>query len=544
MLSTLHPGTKQNDETTKYKVNAKFWLRIHPPFCTTFNEEKSSSEEILSVSSISSISSITANVDISKLNESQTTNEKNSENEFEKVQFEENSSNSDNNNNNNSNNSSSVCNQEEDNDQNEKNLCIGRRSSDFLSSSFISSEKSEEENNNEVKKYEKKDIYESKKIELTPEFFTMFESFKKNKFASNFNNEYEFVYENRKMLESDEVSNNINEWLDQVFGYEGIIGPLFKTPHPKRKSISKSTSKQNQIFEKEQRSYQHLHTITTDNLIFGKMINHQEKLSIKTVSKKGQISEHHIDMKNNTRETTLMNQIEVTANTIFCMSNEELLIHESDTGILSVHHGSQIFKHRMKTVIEESGSESVYTSKSGKVFAVETDTQNGKVYMHGESKISPELIVSFTSSSKYNMTAVSVQSGNIILFERISGRYLLTIDTRGKVAKRLLITGGFGFIVSEFLNEIVVFSRSGDRLGEMEVKYDIMYMTSFLSEDGFDFVFFIDKTGQIKIIEAFTFDIIEKSYHNIDTKIIDIIYMSSIRSILILTEDGKLFTFS
>ena len=372
----------------------------------------------------------------------------------------------------------------------------------------------------------------------------MFESFKKNKFASNFNNEYEFVYENRKMLESDEVSNNINEWLDQVFGYEGIIGPLFKTPHPKRKSISKSTSKQNQIFEKEQRSYQHLHTITTDNLIFGKMINHQEKLSIKTVSKKGQISEHHIDMKNNTRETTLMNQIEVTANTIFCMSNEELLIHESDTGILSVHHGSQIFKHRMKTVIEESGSESVYTSKSGKVFAVETDTQNGKVYMHSESKISPELIVSFTSSSKYNMTAVSVQSGNIILFERISGRYLLTIDTRGKVAKRLLITGGFGFIVSEFLNEIVVFSRSGDRLGEMEVKYDIMYMTSFLSEDGFDFVFFIDKTGQIKIIEAFTFDIIEKSYHNIDTKIIDIIYMSSIKSILILTEDGKLFTFS
>ena len=476
------------------------------------------------------------------MNESQTTNEKNSENEFEKVQFEENSDN--NNNNNNSNNSSSVCNQEEDNDQNEKNLCIGRRSSDFLSSSFISSEKSEEENNNEVKKYEKKDIYESKKIELTPEFFTMFESFKKNKFTSNFNNEYEFVYENRKMLESDEVSNNINEWLDQVFGYEGIIGPLFKTPHPKRKSTSKSTSKQNQIFGKEQRSYQHLHTITTDNLIFGKMINHQEKLSIKTVSKKGQISEHHIDMKNNTRETTLMNQIEVTANTIFCMSNEELLIHESDTGILSVHHGSQIFKHRMKTVIEESGSESVYTSKSGKVFAVETDTQNGKVYMHGESKISPELIVSFTSSSKYNMTAVSVQSGNIILFERISGRYLLTIDTRGKVAKRLLITGGFGFIVSEFLNEIVVFSRSGDRLGEMEVKYDIMYMTSFLSEDGFDFVFFIDKTGQIKIIEAFTFDIIEKSYHNIDTKIIDIIYMSSIKSILILTEDGKLFTFS
>ena len=541
MLSTLHPDTKQNDKTTKYKVNAKFWLRILPPFCTTFNEERTSSEEILSVSSISSISSSTTNVDISKLNESQTTNEKNSENEYEKVQFEENS---DNNNNNNSNNSSSVCNQEEDNDQNEKNLCIGRRSSDFLSSSFISSEKSEEENNNEVKKYEKKDIYESKKIELTPEFFTMFESFKKNKFTSNFNNEYEFVYENRKMLESDEVSNNINEWLDQVFGYEGIIGPLFKTPHPKRKSTSKTTSKQNQIFEKEQRSYQHLHTITTNNLIFGKMINHQEKLSIKTVSKKGQISEHHIDMKNNTRETTLMNQIEVTANTIFCMSNEELLIHESDTGILSVHHGSQIFKHRMKTVIEESGSESVYTSKSGKVFAVETDTQNGKVYMHGESKISPELIVSFTSSSKYNMTAVSVQSGNIILFERISGRYLLTIDTRGKVAKRLLITGGFGFIVSEFLNEIVVFSRSGDRLGEMEVKYDIMYMTSFLSEDGFDFVFFIDKTGQIKIIEAFTFDIIEKSYHNIDTKIIDIIYMSSIKSILILTEDGKLFTFS
>ena len=144
-MSTLHPATKQNDETTKYKVNAKFRLRIHPPFCTAFNEERTSSEEILSISSISSISSSTTNVDISKLNESQTTNEKNSENEFEKVQFEENSDN--NNNNNNSNNSSSVCNQEEDNDQNEKNLCIGRRSSDFLSSSFISSENRSNQDN-------------------------------------------------------------------------------------------------------------------------------------------------------------------------------------------------------------------------------------------------------------------------------------------------------------------------------------------------------------------------------------------------------------
>lgn len=510
-----------NDAKVGYKVSPQVWLKMFPSFSKHFNPESSTKTiDLSSKSSQLSISNSNTNIELIP-----------SMSDEEKVQFDENSTNSDN----------TTQNQEED--KNELKSSI-RRQSDVLTSSLISKQFSKQEspidssNEDQLTDHPFLSTYQSKKYELTPEFYSMPSCFKQLKLPNDFSSEFEFVYENRKKLESDEVSSTLNVWIDKLFGPTGFIEPLFKSPHPVRNQRPNKQSKNSN------QNYQLFLTISSENLIFGSILNQNgsnDRVTVKTIDVEGHCCEHYVDITAKTAESTTLMQLIFSPTALFSASGEEILAVDTETGVFSVIKGTQIVKTQLDSTIDFCEKESVYSSNGGFVFAVQNDPNN--LHFLGEAKISPELIVTITSSISFDMTAVSVLSGKIILFERITGRYLRTIETGGIPAKRLLITNGFGFIVAEFPDKIVLYSLSGERIKEMKIFYEIFYLDSFMSEDGFDFLFVSDKTGQIMIIEAFTFKIVEKSSHNINTKIIDINYLPSLGSLLILTQDGKLFSF-
>jgi hypothetical protein len=73
------------------------------------------------------------------------------------------------------------------------------------------------------------EILAEQTIELTPEFFTMPEV------LTGIKQPYEFVYDLRKQLESDMVSENLHLWIDAIFGIQSsLTEKVFRTAHPQK----------------------------------------------------------------------------------------------------------------------------------------------------------------------------------------------------------------------------------------------------------------------------------------------------------------------
>ncbi|KAK8846449.1 hypothetical protein M9Y10_020471 [Tritrichomonas musculus] len=532
------------DTKSEYKISPQSWLRMFHPYKKCFNPDQTKTID-LSLKRRSSDFSLSSADLLSTSN----SNEIAISSDDEKVHFGENSSNSD----------GQIQTQNQSQDEDELGIAKNHRPSDILTSSLISTMQNLNLSDDQPSKYSPENgqiqlnssshssylfNFNSSKMELTPEFFMMPECFESLELPSGVSSQYEFVYENRKKLESDEVSNSLNLWIDRLFGPNGSVEVLFKSPHPVRngKPLRQPQSKSSN------QDYQLFLTISSENLIFGKIqlnsSNSNDKILVKTVTVSGYCCEHQVDVTKKVSETQTLMQVIYSPKTAFSAIGDVILAVDTETGVFSVISGTQIVKTQLNSPVDFCEEEAVFGSNGGFIFAVQPDNKTYNLYFLGKAKISPELIVTITSSRKYDRTAVSVFSGKIIIFERITGRYLRVIDTEGIPAKRLLILEGFGFIVAEFPSELALFSLSGDKIRSMKVNYEIFFLSSFVSEDGFDYLFMSDKRGQTMIIEAFTFKVVEKSGHNINTTIIDINYIPSLGSLLILTQDGKLFSFS
>ena len=370
---------------------------------------------------------------------------------------------------------------------------------------------------------------ELNKYELTPEFYLMPECFA-NLNLPNGISKYDFIYENRKKLESDEVSENLNIWIDKVFGSSGIATCLFKSQHPTRK-VQKSDSFTSQFY----------HKLTLENIIFGKMkVPNHDELVVKIISSQGNCSEYLVDLDQKTVEIQSQVSIKITPQTIISTSSDEFLLIDTSKSILSVVKGQKIHQTAIQLSAEFCEDSGIFGSHNGIVFSVETD--NTKCYLLGQAKVYPEKIVSIASSIKFNKIIVAVRSGKIILYDRRNGKYIRTVADYGLAAKRILITESFGFIIAEYSKEIALFSMNGEKIRSIEIEYNIAFLKSYVSEDGFDYLIIADRKGKILVYDAFKLTVVKEIDQKLSCGIIDIVYHPRLQSFVLFTQDGRIFT--
>ncbi|OHT16839.1 hypothetical protein TRFO_12933 [Tritrichomonas foetus] len=427
-----------------------------------------------------------------------------------------------------------ITTEEEEHQIDENNCDINTNSND------ISYDKSSENSNENTNGNDDLNLFtreqflstlEKNALELTPEFYIMPECFSSLRLP-NGQSKYEFVYENRKQLESDDVSSKLHIWIDRLFGPNGRIVPLFKSPHPQR-NVQFSQEVISQFYAK----------LTPENLIFGKMVLNvnSDKLIVKAISSKGNCSEFVVDFTKKNFETLSQLSINISPHSIISANSDELLLIDPETSILSIIRGMKIANTPIQLTVDFSEDDAVFGSNDGTVFAVETE--NNKCYLLGQCKVSPELIVAIASSKQYGRIAVAVRSGKIILFERRTGEFIRVImddSTSGVPAKRILITEGFGFIVAEFPDEIVLFSMTGDKIRSLKINFEILYMTNHLSSNGLDYLIIAD-TRRVLVLEAFKLNIVQEIKHHLNCRILDIKYVTPIGCLVLFTQDGKLF---
>lgn len=382
-------------------------------------------------------------------------------------------------------------------------------------------------------------IYQLNKYELTPEFYDMPECFESLKLPDGITSCHDFIYQNRKQLESEVVSKTLHIWIDRIFGHTGLI-PIFKTSHPIRNSLSK----QNHIGGVINKDYKLFLKITVKNAHYGKIvnpINEKDKVVLKIISMPDNYSVVHIDLLKKSIELSTEKKMKISSRTLFSYDGEDILVLDLGKEKIYSIQGFMMGKPIHSTA-EFAESESLFGTSDGFIFAVQTN--HHKISTLGICKVSPQLIVASTSSKQFNRTAVSTQNGEILIFDRTTGRYISSINTNGKTARRLLFTQGFGFLIAEFPFELALYSLSGQLIRTVKIDYEVLYMSSFKSEDGFDYLVLLNNLGHINIFEAFTLEIIERSSHKINCSILDTIYAPSIHTLLILTQDGKLFSFA
>jgi hypothetical protein len=360
------------------------------------------------------------------------------------------------------------------------------------------------------------------RLELTPEFFTMPEA------LAGVDKPYEFVYQLRRRLESEEVSAALHLWIDRIFG---ILSPLpkkiFRAAHPARGAAQRTEPFPAVVqFEIGHgiASYAAIESITGT------------QVAVYTIVNKAQLWKTVTDLADPRRpEDVFSREIAANQRAIAAIGGGLLLIDSEKYEFEFVSpSGSTEFQQEILPVefCEENG---VCFSTNGEVFCLEK--KGGSFEIFGICKISPEIPVCAFSETRYSLTLVGVRSGRVMVFDRKTGRYLRTIGAKGPSPKRVLLTATFPFVIVHGSNSLTVISVYGELLRTAEIGFEISAWCPFVASDGFDFVVMSDTVGQVFLMEAFLLTPV--CVFKCGSRILAMKYGRDLQGVVGITQEGR-----
>lgn len=383
---------------------------------------------------------------------------------------------------------------------------------------------------------------------------------------------FEYIYLNKKHIESDEVSAHLNQWIDLIFGvcqtgkeavercnlflpylynnvWEkqpldkkeliltmlnnlGSLPPqLFKTHFPERFLFRFNTYVYGTYkFDKKEDILQGFTFSSSKYILIAIFIDSRGdiiKYKINTETHEITfIEKNNIGVPKSSKSILIDQSLYILDSEIdkiyIVASNENKTIHVKLTTIDFINHG---FENNL-----------FFGSKMG-VFS----TLNTNKFDKPKTLIrvlSDSLHFSYISSD-FGVIACSTNDGFIELYSITSKRFINSIFLENSIGDKIIITKSMGFIVVKTSSELWIFTINCILIKRVPLEVEIDRWITWKDLNGFDMICFADKDGRLYIFEAFYPENI-KLLTSFQHSIIGLSYEKSTDKIEVITSEPSL----
>ncbi|OHT11820.1 hypothetical protein TRFO_18609 [Tritrichomonas foetus] len=403
--------------------------------------------------------------------------------------------------------------------------------------------------------------------ELTPEFYFAPEFFPGVELPSWATSPVEFVYLNRKALESRYATEHINEWIDLIWGtkqdelhldpnyfdtiwdnanlknigkrveietFKRINGQMppkmFKEAHPKR---SYTTFTPGIVLS---------HCFKGDGAHkpkYAVLESRNEKIfNFTCVGQDSTIYNIRIDAEKqqsyikDTNATFKGDVFSLYANFIIGIGQNGELKMARDSGEAMEIHG-----HHSKGNCLAASQPFVVAGHNDSTLALYRSNEFIKIIPTYSSEITCcDVLASF------GLIVAGTADGSLFFLSATDGTPKSYIETNGAIPRKVMITKKWGFVVvygeiGPKKNVINVYTIHGDLIRRKEINFPINCWTSFSSRSDFDYVVAADGTGKLYLFEAFYANINE-SFYDCQNSISHIVFSSEMAVAFAFSNNG------
>lgn len=400
----------------------------------------------------------------------------------------------------------------------------------------------------------------------------------------------DFVYKQRKALESDHVSKLLNEWIDLIWGdkqrgeeaekannlyepkllediwdvatekfgedspllmtlktYLKFLGQiphrLFTKPHPKKNMNIKSV----------------LTGTYTCNLQSMKSViyaNFDKLGRLVLVSEDGIIHFLNELTSNQTFQVVEVDAQPISSKSIRQSVNKDCLFCMGHDFIIATAKSASNFfvlglDKQVASTTPSPHKEICSISADGPYLATSGTDNILNIYRSGFSKkiaysthIYRETVTCMAVSETFKVIVSGTRDGGIIVTNLANGNTIMVLDVKGEPVK-VAVTPSWGFIVALVCSEsnftVSVFTINGDFVIEKAVRCDslVTNMVSFASAHGFDYICVSNSKGRLLVAEVYTLQFNVYST-GISTGFVNIMYSLNTESIVLVEKSGKI----
>lgn len=431
-----------------------------------------------------------------------------------------------------------------------------------------------------IKRYKKFDSIKAafsnnEGLELTPEFYyspNFFEGIELPKWSKT---PISFVYESRKMLESQYVTNHLNKWIDLVFGCKqnelGLDANYFKSVWDDQSDLSSIKRKQDIEFQqkkngqappqlfKEPHPTRKFYTveplITTSHCFSGYSSHisqfvalqsyHNKNYHFICISEDNSIYTIRIDAEK--QQISVKDTYSILPGHSFALYDSNIICADDNGSVKLVRDNYEVVVlHGQRTSRATEHGRCV--AASNPVIVIGNSDSSLSLY-HSNEFI--KLIPTFTNKitcidclASFDLIVVGTSQNNIFFFTTKDGTPKCCIDTNGATPELLTITKKWGFVIMfgslGHKKVIDVYTTNGQLIIRQEIPMSLTCWTTFSSRNDFDFVVAADNKGKIYVFEAFYANIGEPFYetHN---EISNIIFSTETNVSFAFAKNGNIY---
>lgn len=401
-------------------------------------------------------------------------------------------------------------------------------------------------------------------FELPPQYFISpdYIDFELPKWCQD---KYEFVYLHRKALESDNVTQNLNSWIDLIFGYNqrgknGTQCPspvifediwhsktvldnpnsikqdfmqkghmptlLFQHPHPKKKVKEIKNTQDSKIFLQKTGIVFAVKTSIKDNEIHylvqckDELLNHVVVNFDKLQNSKINSSNTSVRLNSKTTHHPVLSGFVVTN-----VPNMTLTV---------VKRGSvkrREFKLANTQFVATDGNTIVFTDGCSEINILDINTLKYRKPL----LLTIQQYVSAIAINENNDLLVIGTKNNMVYGKTLGAKHLFNTDV-GHVPTMFIITPIYNYIVSISESEVALLDTYGYLIRKVQINFDFKKWCTWF-DNGAEYIAFSDSKGRVRCFEAFYLNISDIIVE-IKPSVASIDYVNHYKCFSIITSDG------
>jgi hypothetical protein len=354
----------------------------------------------------------------------------------------------------------------------------------------------------------------------------------------------EFVYLNRKALESEFISSRIHHWIDLIWGYkqtgkdaadaDNLFYPylyesvwslpladepvsdvtaaldccgqipqqLFQRPHPARLPLRRPNWLTGPMFLDSGLDFLRLHGLDDGHLVCSDLV----AIHTMSVSFKKKDLPRLSCTQWNTRDVSLVAGAALSSTVLIgVVSTGELFYTSADRSTLRLlpwDHGTVVCFSGSGSYLCAGGSEtSVTLFHASPSFEV--------VYTFPTFR---DAVVCCTVNASFDLAVVGARDSTLFLIALSRRTITSVLNLEGYNPLSVLITDGWGFIVVYGLSLtsreafIEVLTVNGEQIRKTKVNFEVQCWSTWKSRSGFDYLIVAPKRGQLRACEVFYLD--------------------------------------
>jgi hypothetical protein len=311
-------------------------------------------------------------------------------------------------------------------------------------------------------------------------------------------NRIEFVYKARKMLESQEISRVIHEWIDRVFGCLAPLGPfttrVFLKEHPPRQTLPiEMVPVEYQLKLGLSVQTSRLFRVKRDAATFGVLTLDRRFCSITLEYRRSNLA----------CECVPVASIDCRADDlVFSDSGHLYAFSQSESALFRIRDNAAIEKLPLfaeTPLIVPYGRRMLFCPDRFSVatLSIRDGRPRAATVCH-----SPTPITALAADRHHQILAYATADDCLCIHDAHNGTVLARFSA-GAPLSAVVVTGCWGFVLAFTRDQVFVFSVNGEFIKSERPQLHFARLFPHPSAAGFDFVSFVTHGGELGYFEAF-----------------------------------------